>query len=118
MHSLDERRQSLITQITAGEYEVEESLLRIKSQETEYANEVAELLHAARLNLSDLSQKLKAAMDVLSRTEVLAPYDGIVINLHANTLGGCLVPVKQSWKLCPPMLRTWYLHAFGRVISM
>ena len=101
MHSLDERRQSLITQITAGEYEVEESLLRIKSQETEYANEVAELLHAARLNLSDLSQKLKAAMDVLSRTEVLAPYDGIVINLHANTLGGVLGSGQTIMEIVP-----------------
>lgn len=101
MHAIDERLRALETRITAGKHEIEQSRLQLVNQRTDYASEVAEQLHAARLNLSDLAQKHKAASDVLERTDVLSPYDGIVINLRANTLGGVIGSGEPIMELVP-----------------
>ncbi len=85
--NIDERLRSLETRVSSGQYEIDEGRLQISNQKNSYNNEVAELLHQARLNLSDLEQKLKAAKDVLARTDITSPRDGVVINLAVTTLG-------------------------------
>jgi HlyD family secretion protein/epimerase transport system membrane fusion protein len=88
--SIEERLSSLETRIASGKYEIEAGQLQISNLKNTYNDEVAELLHQARLNLSDLSQKLKSAMDLLARTDIVSPRDGVVINLAVTTLGSVI----------------------------
>ena len=98
---IDERLRSLETRINAGQYEIDDSQLQISNLENTYNNEIAESLQQARLNVSNLLQKHKAAKDVLSRAEILAPNDGIIINLAVTTLGSVIGPGETIMEIVP-----------------
>lgn len=73
----------------AGQQKNEVSLQILQAQET-VREAVAEESTQVNNDLAQIEERLAAAGDVLERTEIVSPVDGIVLNLRAQTLGGVI----------------------------
>src|SRR5690606_3748382 len=63
--------------------------------------EVAGELRVAQQRVSDLSEQLVAARDMLSRTEVRSPVEGVVVGLNVFTVGGVVGPGQTLLEIVP-----------------
>lgn len=70
--------------IAAAELEI------INTQNTR-RTEIADQLQETQTLLGDLADRRRAALDVLARKEVVAPQDGLVVNLQVHTPGGVIL---------------------------
>lgn len=84
---------------------LEESILEIRLQiseaDAQYVADITEQLRTHRTRLFDLSQKIVAARDVLQRTRVVSPIDGIVVNLQIHTEDGVIAPGEAILEVVP-----------------
>ena len=78
--------------------EAEEMQQRLTSERVEKA--VSEL-STIREQVIDLEQQLAAARDVLDRTTIRAPGDGIIVRSAVNARGGVVTPGEQIFELLP-----------------
>lgn len=60
----------------------------IANLENEFSSKLAEELHDARSKIGDFDEKLRAATDVMNRTIITSPSEGIVTGLKFHTVGG------------------------------
>ncbi len=67
-----------------------ETQLRISTLDVEQLNEVVEQLREVQSELYDLDEKMRAARDVLRRTDIEAPIIGTVVGLQIHTEGGVI----------------------------
>ena len=81
--------QSAIPRITAAINEVRSQLAEIRIKATAEATSELALIQAELLRLEGA---IRSQKDRLERTEVLAPVDGIVNHINANTIGGVIKP--------------------------
>jgi HlyD family secretion protein len=65
------------------------------------SQKIAEELRATESELDDVSEQVRAAVDVLQRTEVRAPVRGIVIKLNHHTRGAVVAPGAILLELLP-----------------
>lgn len=66
---------------------MQETLLRIAELDAAFAEEVDDAYGPTRARAYELAQKLAAAQDVMARTEIRSPIDGIVVGLQVHTVG-------------------------------
>ncbi|MGB0682166.1 MAG: HlyD family type I secretion periplasmic adaptor subunit [Magnetovibrionaceae bacterium] len=78
-----------------------ETQIRVRELEVEFVNEVVAELAAVQSELFDLEERIPAALDVLRRTEVIAPSAGIVLGLQIHTKGGVLAPGEPILDVIP-----------------
>ena len=69
-----------------------EADLRISDLQATRLDEVMQLLHEAQNELNQLDEQVRAAEDVLRRTEIRAQRDGTIVDLQVHTAGGVIVP--------------------------
>ena len=100
-YEIQGRRSMHKSQIARARQSIGETKLRVAEIYTTRNSEVAEQLRAARADIYDLNQRLKAAADVQQRTEILSPINGTVVNLKANTLGGVIRPGETLMEIVP-----------------
>ncbi len=77
-------------QIARARQSIGETRMRASDLETTRLNQVVEELRKAQAELYDLNQRLRAAEDVLARTEIRAPLDGTVVDLRVYSAGGVI----------------------------
>ena len=65
------------------------------------AQKVAEELRATETELDDVAEQIRAAVDVVERTEVRAPVRGIVVKLNQHTRGAVIAPGANILELLP-----------------
>jgi HlyD family type I secretion membrane fusion protein len=65
------------------------------------ASEVLKELRETQGQLSDITERLGASSDVLTRTEVRAPQEGIVVGLRVHTVGGVVEPAGVLMEIVP-----------------
>lgn len=82
----------LLSNIAATEVKIGETRLQIIQSENRFQTEVADLLAQTQTQLKDLRERVFALSDVVTRTDVKAPSDGIVNNLQVHTIGGVIDP--------------------------
>lgn len=80
---------------------VQESRLRMTELQASAETEVVEQLRAVNARAYDLGQRLAAARDVLSRTVIRSPIDGIVVGLDVHTLGGVIAAGQRLLDIVP-----------------
>lgn len=80
----------LTANISSTEMEIGETRLQILQQEREFQNEVAGLLSETQTDIRDVSERMNALRDVVSRTVITAPVTGIVNGLQIHTIGGVI----------------------------
>jgi membrane fusion protein, type I secretion system len=81
--------------------EIAESRQRSQSLASTQAEEVAGDLAETRKSLAGLAEKLRATADELARTLVVAPVEGIVVNLRIKTAGGVIGPGEALMDIVP-----------------
>lgn len=77
-------------QIARARQSIGETRMRAADLETTRLNQVVEELRKAQAELYDLNERLRAAEDVLARTEIRAPLDGTVVDLQVHSAGGVI----------------------------
>ncbi len=84
---------------------VAEARLQIIELKTTTLNEVVQELRDVQSELFELAEQERAAADILRRTEVVAPNDGIIVNLQVHTSGGVIAPGASLLDIVPANVR-------------
>ncbi len=90
---LAETKDELIayeTEIGRLEQQILETRLQKSKARAERLAEISEQLRMQRAALFDLTQKMIKARDVLERTRILSPIDGVVVNLQIHSHDGVI----------------------------
>lgn len=104
-----EREQAEIERDVAGNnaeiartrLQIDEIALQSSYSETNFLNGVLEALTDVEREIADLEERLLVTGDVLARTTVVAPVDGIVVDLKVTTIGGVVQPGMVMLELLP-----------------
>ena len=75
--------------------------MQILNLNTVRLNQAVEELSKVEAELFDLRQQERSAKDVLARTNVVAPVDGIVMDLKVHTAGGVVKPGETLMTVVP-----------------
>ena len=78
-----------------------ETELQILDLQTTLAAEVVKELREAERELYDVAERRRAAEDVVARTRVSAPLDGVVVGLKVHTPGGVIAPGERLLDIVP-----------------
>ncbi len=85
--------------------ELDQNILQMKLQKNEEKarriSRIMEQLRTQRALEFDLSQKIIAASDVLRRTKIRSPIDGVVVNLQIHSPGGVIEPGQPLMEIVP-----------------
>lgn len=81
---------------TAGEND-----LKIVDLTVSVVTDAAQKMHDEQVKIGDVSEKLRSAREVLTRTIVRAPVSGHVVNLKLFTPGGVLPPRETVMEIVP-----------------
>jgi len=84
------RRGEIAAQIARAGQVISEQQATLFKLESERQNEIAQSLREAQSQIFQLRERLLAARDQLSRTEVKAPEDGVITDLRVHTAGGVI----------------------------
>ncbi|RWA74568.1 HlyD family type I secretion periplasmic adaptor subunit [Mesorhizobium sp.] len=87
-----------IARAKSGMAEIDMQILNLN---TVRLNEAVDELSKVEAELFDLRQQARSAKDVLTRTEIVAPVDGIVMDLKVHTAGGVVKPGETLMTLVP-----------------
>lgn len=79
------RQQAEVARIKQN---IGEQELKILELRTNRINEVVAQLSEAQTSLTDIEERLIAATDVHTRTDIVAPLDGTIVDLKIHTKGG------------------------------
>jgi HlyD family secretion protein len=90
MADIDGRRGEIAAQISRANQVVSEAQANLLKLESDRQNEIAQLLRETENQIFQLGEKIRAANDQLSRTEIRAPEAGIVTDLRVHTAGGVI----------------------------
>lgn len=88
--SIGQRRASIAELADQG------STLRARRREA-----AAQQINELRTAIGDLREQLQARDDVLSRAEIRAPVDGVIVKLNKNTVGGTVQPGEMIAEILP-----------------
>jgi HlyD family secretion protein len=95
------KRGETVAQIARAEQTIAESEVSIINLKNDTQNEVANDLRDTQKKIHELTEKMQAARDVLSRIEVRAPEAGIITNLQVHTPGGVISAGEPLMDLVP-----------------
>jgi HlyD family secretion protein len=84
------RRGEIAAHISRAEQVINEAQATLLKLESDRQHEIAQSLREAQNQVFQLRERLRAAEDQLSRTEVKAPEDGVVTDLRIHTPGGVI----------------------------
>ncbi len=82
----------LTSNIAATEVQIGEAQLQILQQQSDFLNEVVSELGDTQTSLNDVTERISALEDVVSRTVVTAPDTGIINGMQVHTIGGVIGP--------------------------
>ena len=98
---LEGERATNIAAIARARSAMAEIDMQILNLGTVRLNEAVDELTKVEAELFDLGQQERAARDVLTRTDVVAPVDGIVMDLKVHTAGGVVKPGETLMTIVP-----------------
>jgi HlyD family secretion protein len=101
MAEIDGRRGETISQISRAEQAISESRATILKLQSERQNETIQSLREVESEIVQLTERLEAAADQLSRTEIRAPEAGVITDLRVHTPGGVIGPGAPLLDLVP-----------------
>ena len=95
------RRSDHLGQIARAQQKIGEAELQIADHENKRLDDIMRELRTTQDDLFDLHERLSAARDVLERTEIRAPRDGVVVNRRVHTIGGVVNPGEAVLEIVP-----------------
>ena len=82
----------LETTISEAEIQTGETRLQVLQLDKDFQNEIVSILGDMQTELADLRQRIFALEDVVRRTEIKAPVDGVATGLQVHTIGAVIEP--------------------------
>ena len=98
---IEGERATNIAAIARARSAMAEIDMQILNLDTVRLNEAVDELSKVEAELFDLGQQERAAKDVLARTNIAAPVDGIVMDLKVHTAGGVVKPGETLMTVVP-----------------
>jgi HlyD family secretion protein/epimerase transport system membrane fusion protein len=98
---LDGRIGQFRGEIARARQAIGETRLEMIDLDNRRAEEVVGELRDVQRTIADLREQVRAAEDVLSRRDVLAPVDGSIVNLATVTPGGVVTPGDALMEIVP-----------------
>jgi HlyD family secretion protein/epimerase transport system membrane fusion protein len=98
---LSGERGSYLSDIAKVKKEIAESDLRIVQLRKDFTRQVIEELASSERQLVDLREQEAAASDVLRRTTILSPANGVVVGRAVHSSGEVIAPGKQLMEIVP-----------------
>jgi membrane fusion protein, epimerase transport system len=95
------QRASLESDMTSVELEIGSAELKILRIEQEFQREVAKELAEVQAELFSLNERNRALSDTVKRTTVVAPDDGMVLELAVHTAGEVIRPGQHVLNIVP-----------------
>jgi epimerase transport system membrane fusion protein len=82
----------LTANISTTQMQIGEARLQILQQNKEFLNEVVSELGEVRTRLKDTEERMIGIRDIVRRTSITTPVDGIVTGMQIHTVGGVVQP--------------------------
>ena len=101
MADIEGRHGEITAQIARAEQVINESYATRFKLESDRQSEIAQSLREAQNQMFQLRERLLAADDQLSRTEIKAPEDGVITDLRIHTAGGVIAAGAPLLDLVP-----------------
>ena len=98
---LEGNRGQYLAAIAKSRQSITESELQVANLDNEFASQNATELKDTQAQLADLEEKLLATSDVVDRTVIAAPHEGIVTGLKYHTVGGVIGPGEPIMDIVP-----------------
>ncbi|MXQ14260.1 HlyD family type I secretion periplasmic adaptor subunit [Microvirga makkahensis] len=92
---------SYMASIGVARQRMGEAQLKIAELDASVSKEVVENLERVRSQAYEAAQKLAAAKDILQRTEIRSPIDGVVVGLKVHTIGGVITAGQALLDIVP-----------------
>lgn len=91
----------LSANIAVAQMSIGETELEILQTRTEFLNDVVSELDQVQTSKVDVSERITALTDIVSRTTIRAPESGIVNGLRVHTIGGVISPGMEILEIVP-----------------
>jgi HlyD family secretion protein len=98
---MDGKRGDTLAQIARAKQTIAEAEVDILTVQNDRQKEVADELRETQKKRQEFDEQAQAAADVLARTEVKAPENGVVTDLRVHTPGGVVAPGEALLDLVP-----------------
>jgi HlyD family type I secretion membrane fusion protein len=99
--AIEGERSRNVSNIARARQMISESRLRTAELEAARMTEVTQELRDTDAALFDLLERIRAAEDVIARTEIRAPLDGTVVNLQVHSPRGVVGPGEPLLEIVP-----------------
>lgn len=91
----------LVANISSTEIQIGETRLEILQQKREFQNQVVTELSEVQTSLKDVRERIIALEDIVRRTVIRAPEEGIVNGMQVHTIGGVVSPATPIAEVVP-----------------
>ncbi|MBT8146054.1 MAG: HlyD family type I secretion periplasmic adaptor subunit, partial [Gammaproteobacteria bacterium] len=91
----------LTANISSTEIQIGETRLEILQQQRQFQNDVVSELSEVQTGLKDVRERIIALQDVVRRTVIRAPEEGIVNGMQVHTVGGVVSPGTPIVEIVP-----------------
>lgn len=91
----------LLASMSSNEIQIGETRLEIIQQTRQFQNEVATELAEVQTRLADTRERTTALRDIVERTSVRSPVDGVVNGMQVHTIGGVISPGMMIAEVVP-----------------
>lgn len=91
----------LAANISSTQMQIGETRLQILQENKEFRIEVVDLLGQTQTQLKDVQERINALGDIVNRTVIRSPSDGVVNGMQIHTVGGVISPGTQLAEIVP-----------------
>ncbi len=98
---LQGRRGEFLARIARAKQSIAEAKLAILDLNNRHLSQVVAELRQAESQVAELAERIRASTDILERTEIRAPQNGVVADLQIHTPGGVIAPGEDILDLVP-----------------
>ena len=99
--ALEGTMSELRSSIAREQKSILETKVQMGELKTQTNAEVTEALRAERARVNELAQQVVAAEDILKRTQIRSPIDGVVVNLQVHTQDGVIAAGQPLLEVVP-----------------
>jgi HlyD family type I secretion membrane fusion protein len=98
---LEGARAHNLAAVAQAQQQIGEGELRIVDLQAQFLSEAVQKLRDEQAKIFDLAQRIRAAEDTLTRTEIRAPASGRIVGLKVFTVGGVITPRDPLMDIVP-----------------
>ncbi len=91
----------LTANISSTEIQIGETRLEILQQQRQFHNDVVSELSEVQTTLKDVRERITALQDIVRRTVIRAPEEGVVNGMQVHTVGGVINPGTPIAEIVP-----------------